>query len=724
MKIKLLLSLLLIYSISAISQTKEEKEAKNFFWGEHDLYKNVNEIPAKWNNESAVIIYKNVNYDFHKFGKKVTYKSSIRKRVKLLDKAALDNFSEFSFNKQFWSKKGYKAKRKGDVIIGLKIIKPSGKEIEVDTKENAVEVDGETKVAIANLEVGDILDYYILTLEPFKAYSAFGFDPVETTLAEDYPIMDFKLFFETENDFFINFNSYNGAPELKSMPTEKKSFRRYSLEASNIEKYSTNRWFYPLVDLPSYKFQVYFARSGKFENRARAFLPKKESDIKKEVSMEEVKEHYGAFRGSLPGSATKGINKHFKHKIFKTDTEKVTAAYYYMRHHYFNQFIEDSYAFESEIVKFPITIDRKNSIIQSRSRFFHRFKYFLKEHDIKYETVLVKKRYDGTMDDLLIAENLHRILKVNTETPLYIDFYTFHKGINTLSPLVEGTKAYLFTRKKSKIDKIINTTIPTSQYTDNESKKNISVSFDNTLSTVSLSIENYYKGHSKTIQQNDRLVFEDYIYDDHKKFGTKPMTALVKTSKKNTSRITKKFKALKEKLKENQKEQFIKLVQIEFDIKDIEDYIYNIDDTGRYGFDTYFTFNESFKIKDKFIKKAGPNYIVEIGKLIGGQVDLTEKERKRIENIHMSYPRVFNYVIKFNIPEGYTVSGLDKLKKSVDNKTGAFISDAKIEGNILIITTSKQYKNNYEPNSNWPLVVNFLDAANQFTNEKILLKKK
>ena len=96
----------------------------------------------------------------------------------------------------------------------------------------------------------------------------------------------------------------------------------------------------------------------------------------------------------------------------------------------------------------------------------------------------------------------------------------------------------------------------------------------------------------------------------------------------------------------------------------------------------------------------------------------------RKENIHLNYPKSFNYNIKIKIPEGYSVSGLDKLNISIDNSTGAFISNTKIEGDSLIIKTSKQYKNNYEPNSNWNLMLEFLDAAHQFTNEKILLKKK
>ncbi len=45
-----------------------QNETEAIFWGENDLYKNATEIPEELKNQSAVVIYKNENYDFHKFG--------------------------------------------------------------------------------------------------------------------------------------------------------------------------------------------------------------------------------------------------------------------------------------------------------------------------------------------------------------------------------------------------------------------------------------------------------------------------------------------------------------------------------------------------------------------------------------------------------------------------------------------------------------------------------
>lgn len=724
MNSKYILLFVFLLSTSVFSQSKEELAAKDFFWGANDSYKNVTEIPAEWSNESAVIIYKNENYDFHKYGKNVTYTTSVRKRIKLLDKAAVEEFSEFAFTRRFRSSKGrYSWKKKGDTYVGVKVIKPDGSVTEIDVENDAIEVDGETKLAISNLEVGDIIDYYSYKNEPFKSTYAFGFDPVETSLNEEYPIMDFKLFFETENDFFINFRSFNGAPDLKEIPTEKKNMRRYELTETNIPKREYTRWFYPLLELPSYKFQVYFARSGKFEDRALAFLPEKESIIKTSVSDEEVLDLYDSrFK---PNGDVGDVKSFFKGKTFNSDAEKVTSAYYYMRHFYLTRYMEAFYAREASISSYPFMVYGNDVVfIQNQKQFIRHFTEFLKRQKIDYSIVVGKKRYDGTIDELLIERNVNVMVKVNTAEPMYAEFFSPHTNINEFSPLMEGTDVFLLSSKKSKriIDKIDHGTLPTSTYEDNETKKELTLTLNDDFSGLTLTSVNSYKGHQKGEQQYDRLLFSDYVFEDYELYGTESWIEITR-GKKNKIKFQKEMDALIEKLKTKQKERFENSAKSEYGIEDFDDYTYLINDNGRYAMDSYFTFTENITAKNTLVKKAGPNYILEIGKLIGGQIDLDKKERQRTENVYMSHPRVFNYKITLNIPEGYTVAGLDKLNKNVDNSTGAFISTAKIEGDKLMITTSKRYKNYFEPNSNVSKIILFLDEAKQFTNEKVLLKK-
>jgi hypothetical protein len=105
------------------------------------------------------------------------------------------------------------------------------------------------------------------------------------------------------------------------------------------------------------------------------------------------------------------------------------------------------------------------------------------------------------------------------------------------------------------------------------------------------------------------------------------------------------------------------------------------------------------------------------------QIDVDKKEKDRVNNVYMSFPRSFDNEIIFEIPSGFTVMGLEKLNKKAENETGKFTSTASVTGNQLTIRTIKEYKNYFEPNSNWNKMVLFLDAAYQFTQEKILLKK-
>ncbi|MCX7548624.1 hypothetical protein OS188_11745 [Xanthomarina sp. F1114] len=720
MKLKLLFICLIAYPTLLISQSKLEIEAQDFFWGENDNYKNAVDIPEKWQNESAVIIYKNENYDFHKFGKRVEYKSSLRKRIKLLDQASVTEFSTFTYQKRFSSSKGYSGYKASHAIVGLKVVKQDGTETIVDIEKEAVEVDGETKIAIANLEIGDILDFYYYSVEPFKSIQAFGFEPVEQTLGEEYPIMDYKLYFQTENDFFINFNSYNGAPELTEIPVKKNNTRRYELVANNIEKHKYERWFYPLVELPTYKFQVYFARSGKFEDRALAFLPEKEDIIKKTVSKEEVLDYYEKY---TPLGDLGSIERFIKDNNFESEREKVIAVYYFARHKFLTQYVEAIIVNEAEILANPFIATKTNPHLFRNDQYFVRhFMAFLYDFKYDYDVIVGKKRYDGDLNELLIQKNANILLRVNTSPPVYLDNFKIHSDVNQFNYLMEGTDVYELSAKKKRLDQITTGKLPQTSYDQNESYKEVTISLNDDFSGFNYQGINKYKGYEKVGHQFDKLMFKDYVVEDYEKYETEPFIEQIR-NKKSRAKTKKELDALVVKLREKQSENLKESVASELDIEDVTDYTFSIEETGRYGFDTYFTYNESFNTSDQFIKKAGPNYILEVGKFIGGQVDLTDEDRKRVENIYMNYPRSYNYNITVNIPEGYSVSGLEKLNKSIENKTGAFISSATIEGNQIIITTTKQYKNNYEDNADWPLMMEFLDEAFQFTNEKILLKK-
>jgi len=634
MKYKLLIALFLaVFTLNA--QEITEEEARDFFWGSHDKYKKANEIPEKWKNESAVIIYKNVNYDYHKYGKRVKYTSSFRKRIKLLDKNAVTEYSEFSFAKKFRSTKGkYTFRTKGKVFFAIKIIKPDGKEIDIDVDKEAVKEKEDYKIAISNLEVGDIIDYYYYMYEPFKSKFQFTFEAVEQTLSEEYPIMDFKLYLESENDFFINFQSLNGAPELKELATDKNNFRKYELIASDIEKNDFPIWYFPLVETPSLKFQVYFARSGKFEDNTVAFLSKDEANIKSSVSKDEILDLYDRrFRAT---GRINDVRAFLKDKNYSTDEEMVTAAYYYMRHYYLTRFVEAMYVDDAKIMSYPFSVYKYPVYIGNQIKFIKHFSYFLKDNDIDYEIVVGTKKYNGKIQDLLIENNVDVFVKVKTKKPLYAKLFSPHTNINQFSPLLHGTDVYLLSaNSKGKIDGISSGTLPQSNYNDNVESKIIDIEMNSDFSGFKASILTKAKGYRKIKQQYNKMMFSDYVNEDYAMYKTKTFTEKIKNKKART-KVEKELNALVLKIKKTQKEKFEEQAKNEYDAsEDVKDYNFEIINTGRYGLNEEFEFKETFSFKNQYIKKAGPNYIVEVGKLIGGQIEIDEKNRKRNVDVYM-----------------------------------------------------------------------------------------
>lgn len=715
---KKLFLVLLITALQLPAQNKENEKIAAFFWGNNDPYSKITEIPDKWKNESAVVIYKFEYFDFHKFGVNINYTFGKRMRIKLLDEASVKEYSEFTFTERFFSNKGYTLKQ-GTNTLGIKIVKPNGDEKIIDVNSEAVTSDNEKKIAIPNLEIGDIIDFYFHSVEPFKSPTEMGFDPIERTLGDEYPIMDFNLTFQTENDFYVNFNTYNGAPKLKEVKADKGGERKYQIIAKDIAKNEFPRWYYPLLELPCYKFQVFFARTAGYQSRAAAFLPESTKDIKSKVSKEDIFNYYNPkFK---PNGDLGDIYDFLEGKQFASVEEKIREVYYFTRHFYFTRYVEAFVVKEANIF-YPFDLYKNPVFFQNEEQFINHFMAFLKKEKIEYDIIIGTNRYNGEIADLLLRENVSILLRVNTTKPQFLQFFTPFTSADQFNFQLENTNAYLLEVSKGK--KIIDAAtikLPVTSKEDNVSKSISKITLSEDLNHFKITRENSLFGHYKEDEQSSKLYFFDYIYEDYTKYKTEKLMDLVKNKNKR-DQYQKELDALIAKTKENQKESFTSSVNSEFELE-VENYVIDIKNSGRFGSREPLKFEESFTIKDHYIKKAGPNLMIELGRFLTSQIELTKKEKDRVDNIYMGYPRTIENEIQFTIPEGYTVSGLEKFNKKVENSTGGFISTAIQSGNTISIKTSKFYNNYYEPNSNWPKMIDFLDDAYQFSQEKILLKK-
>jgi len=123
------------------------------------------------------------------------------------------------------------------------------------------------------------------------------------------------------------------------------------------------------------------------------------------------------------------------------------------------------------------------------------------------------------------------------------------------------------------------------------------------------------------------------------------------------------------------------------------------------------------------VKIAGDNLLVAVPGLIGDQLFISQDERKREADAYMSFPRSLRNVINFTIPAGYKIVGINNLNINIDNEVGTFAVLATVEGNKLNLLIKKIYKQTTVKKENWPKMLEMLDAAFNFSQKKVLLKK-
>ena len=99
-------------------------------------------------------------------------------------------------------------------------------------------------------------------------------------------------------------------------------------------------------------------------------------------------------------------------------------------------------------------------------------------------------------------------------------------------------------------------------------------------------------------------------------------------------------------------------------------------------------FKEKYILKN-LINKAGINYSLNIGLLIGEKFHLEKEDLERHSDINLEFPKSFIYKIRIKIPDGYKVEGLDQINFTVDNEMGSFISLAKEESGYIFIQQEK-----------------------------------
>jgi hypothetical protein len=293
--------------------------------------------------------------------------------------------------------------------------------------------------------------------------------------------------------------------------------------------------------------------------------------------------------------------------------------------------------------------------------------------------------------------------------------------------MMEGTEVLTYVNNRSRSNKdnheVSLEKLPEYNYDDQYVKESSTIKVSENMENLLLQKQFEVKGSPRYDYYDNILFQRKFVASDLERIKRKPdpEVEVSKNKVKQAAYIKAKQEEDDKKYKDAMDE-FKKLFENQkFDVEKVSDF--ELISDGRYDDSPIL----SFKIHTEFknlISQAGPNYLVSIGTLIGSQLELKPDDMTRNFDIYQNYRRTFIDEISFEVPEGYMVADANGLNMNVDNESASFVSKAEITGNTLKIKTTKTYKQLYDPKTKWENYIKVLDAAYEFQQKKIILKKK
>jgi hypothetical protein len=126
-----------------------------------------------------------------------------------------------------------------------------------------------------------------------------------------------------------------------------------------------------------------------------------------------------------------------------------------------------------------------------------------------------------------------------------------------------------------------------------------------------------------------------------------------------------------------------------------------------------------------FTEEAGNKIVFKIGELIGEQSEMYN-EKPRTLPIESDYNRSFYRSIEVLLPDGYTVTNLEKLNSSIEteDKSSVFHSSYTLENNVLKVTISEYYNRIHYSLDEYEAYKSVINAAADFNKVVLYLDKK
>ncbi|MGG9970413.1 hypothetical protein ACQ33O_01360 [Ferruginibacter sp. SUN002] len=737
----IILSFICVSTLLAQGGAKDEKkykeraaEVQEEIWSSGGKPFDVIEVPSEYKNESAVVLAKMLevtNSSKKKlkislfgpgFATRLKYYTTLRERVKINDKAALDEFSTLEYKKNLNNTSSIfitKIVETYKTYVGAKVIKTDGKQFivnadeEVLTKNEAKDKEG--KLAIPNLQVGDILDYYI-RIEEVTENGADTRGPNVFPLGGEYPILYYNVKYTLDKKCGADVMSMNGAKPIAQSENDDNDIVLEFTE-KNLPKAKTPMW-----SCFARQFPYHVIRYG-FLGASIVASP---GNVKRgpftELYKTKLKNYYTdkiRFR-LVDFSVEKPMEEYFGGKKAMKELPSDSIINYLYNYYHWSKY--------PSLTNMNVSNEKNNGNMDWYDMAIT-FSEVLRDYDIENDIVLVCNRFSGRLNEIFGLGDIETFVKINHEGKYkWIAFNDFFHNTGQLPSAYQGENALVITRegrdRKPKFsDTELPIKLPVSKSTENVIAETIKVEFGKEnmqLLTIDRSVTE--SGEMKQSDQKKLLTAQEVNDGFAALIGKMSAVEYLLDDKKTKAKAAELQTAI-DKEKINQKDYFKDEINAQYDQYPKELISYQIVNNGFAVQKPVFEFKQKFTMEN-FVKKAGNNYILDAGKLMGTFSKVEEKDRTRTVDIYMSAARTLSYTFDITIPEGYTVKGLDEINKKTENDVASFTSTAKQSGNIVTITASRTYNSNYEPVSNWSKLLQVMDAASEFTEKKLLLEKK
>lgn len=662
-------------------------------------------VPDRYKNASAVILsyYRELSTDYYRkatadlvlnlrLTRQIDCTDMERMLIQINYKKALKDYSEFTFKtksrKWTW---GYH--HKTQTVLGIRVIKKNGNVQEVslddyvDVKEGKNDKDLSQKIAVPGLEVGDCIDVFSLDQIDTQEQQL---DPFYFVLRQDEPVLYTKVHCVLDQSLATVYRTMNGAPDF-TQTTDKDKNAVLDMVMDKPVDAESSIWYNSLEQSPFIEMYITptKAKVAVVEKAMRQKGVRGNPDVTPILQDDwKLLKSYVSKGGYSPA----GLPSTYK-SVFKSAKKEGMSA---------EEKADRIYSFEYVSGG-------------ASQRVFNTVANYLRKLGVEIEMGITTPFGALPVDKLINYNSTSWFFRLKG-TDVYYFPGTYPKVASEIPYIYQGRKAYMQDSEEQ-------ITIPVSQAEDNKSVNDMVVKLDGTKLDISRKVT--YSGEQKMYGQS-------LVSPDNTLFGSSQLEAywryLKYDDKDPYSCYTKKesaeLKGAFNEYRKNAIDPFKAEISSYHDGDPVQVGGYGVDCVGIRRDSSNFVYHVDY-VMDGMVKRAGNNYLLSVGKLIGSSLKLEGKDRERIDDVWRKMAFVDEWNIEIPLPQGYKVSAeaLKKIETSVANECGEFTVKATAGNESVKVYVRKCFAHRVEPVSNWSKLLALVDACSAFADKQMVIAK-